>query len=139
MNPIGKLWIVGVALVALPATIWAHHSFSMFDMLTNVTLEGMIRELQWTNPHVWVQILVKDASGREVEWSIEGGSPNMLSRAGWTRHALQAGDKAIVVIHPLKETGPNPLARGGGLVSVKVNGKLIIVGQNAESAATQSQ
>ncbi len=116
---IGLQCVMG-ALVVFPATTWAHHSFSMFDMATNVTLEGTIREVQWTNPHIWIQVLVKDAGGREVEWSIEGGSPNMLGRAGWTRHSLKAGDKATVVIHPLKQTGPNPNARGGGLVSVNV-------------------
>jgi len=64
-----------------------------------------------------VQIVVKDPSGKEVEWSIEGGSPNGLSRNGWKRTSLKPGDKAIVVIHPLKD-GTN----GGSLVTVTVNG-----------------
>ncbi|HTI67511.1 MAG TPA: DUF6152 family protein [Caulobacteraceae bacterium] len=108
--------VVGAALAATPAL--AHHSFAMFDNQKNVTIEGAIKEFQWTNPHSWVQVLVKDpATGREVEWSIEGGSPNGLARNGWKRTSLKAGDRAVVVIHPLKDG-----AAGGSLVSVSVNG-----------------
>jgi hypothetical protein len=98
----------------------AHHSFAMFDSQKTITLEGTIKEFQWTNPHTWIQLLVQDASGKEVEWSIEGGSVNGLARAGWKRTLLKAGDKATVVIHPLKDGNP-----GGSLVTVTVNGQVI--------------
>ena len=95
----------------------AHHSGAMFDQAKTVALDGTIKEFQWTNPHSWVQILVKDASGKEVEWSIEGGSPNGLIRTGWKPTSLKPGDKAVIMVHPLKDGGP-----GGGLVSATVNG-----------------
>ena len=121
MNPVitrCSLALAGVAMVSLAAApAFAHHSFAMFDNQKNVTLEGTIKEFQWTNPHSWIQLVVKDASGKEVEWSIEGGSPNGLSRAGWKRTSLKPGDKATAVIHPLKD-GTN----GGSLVSATVNG-----------------
>jgi hypothetical protein len=104
-----------VALAAAPA--FAHHSFAMFDSAKNVTLEGTIKEFQWTNPHSWVQIVVKDASGKDVEWSIEGGSPNGLARQGWKRTSLKPGDKAVLVMHPLKDG-----TAGGSLVTVSVGG-----------------
>lgn len=106
------------ASIAVPA--WAHHSFAMFDNEKEATLEGIIKEFQWTNPHTWIQVLVKDASGKEVEWSIEGGSPNSLGRAGWKRTSIKAGDKATVVIHPLKNGSP-----GGSLMRITVNGQLV--------------
>lgn len=114
---------LGWALLALPAGAVAHHSYSMFDMQKDIRLEGTIKELQWSNPHIWIQMLVKDESGAEVEWTIEGGSPNMLSRYGWSRHSLQPGDTAVAVIHPLKKPGPKANARGGGLASISVNGQ----------------
>jgi hypothetical protein len=115
------LALAGVAVVSLAAApAFAHHSFAMFDNAKNVTLEGTIKEFQWTNPHSWIQIMVKDGSGKEVEYSIEGGSPNGLSRGGWKRTSLKPGDKATVVIHPLKD-GTN----GGSLVTVTVNGQQI--------------
>jgi Family of unknown function (DUF6152) len=105
---------------ALIAPVRAHHSFSMFDNETNVTLEGTIKEFQWTNPHTWTQVLVKDAAGKVVEWSIEGGSPNSLSRSGWKRTSIKPGDKAVLVIHPLKDGSP-----GGSLVTISVNGERV--------------
>ena len=113
------LALAGLAAVSTGAApALAHHSFAMFDNQKNVTLDGTIKEFQWTNPHSWIQIVVKDpATGKDVEYSIEGGSPNGLSRAGWKRTSLKPGDKAVLVMHPLKD-GTN----GGSLVSVKVNG-----------------
>ena len=107
------------AAVTLFATVTsAHHSFAMFDQTKETTLTGKLKELQWTNPHIWVQVMAPDpATGKDVEWSIEGGSPNGLSRSGWKRTSLKPGDKAVAVIHPLKD-GTN----GGSLVSVSVNG-----------------
>src|SRR3569623_295186 len=71
------LALAGVAAVALAAApAFAHHSFAMFDNQKNVTLEGTVKGIQWTTPHSWIQLVVKDASGKEVEYSIEGGSPN---------------------------------------------------------------
>jgi hypothetical protein len=104
--------------VVLANVVCAHHSFAMFDQQKETTITGTLKELQWTNPHIWVQVLVKDAAtGKDVEWSIEGGSPNNLSRKGWSRHSMKAGDQVSVVIHPLKN-GEN----GGSLVKVTVNG-----------------
>ncbi|MEJ1965343.1 MAG: DUF6152 family protein [Gammaproteobacteria bacterium] len=110
-----------VLLFALADTASAHHSFAMFDQQKSTTLDGTLKELQWTNPHIWVQVLVKDpATGQDVEWSIEGGSPNNLARKGWSRNSMKAGDKVSVVIHPLKN-GEN----GGSLVKVTVNGQTL--------------
>jgi hypothetical protein len=109
-----------VVLALSMSAALAHHSFAMFDSQKTITLEGTIKEFQWTNPHTWIQLLVRDASGKEVEWSIEGGSVNGLARAGWKRTLLKAGDKATVVIHPLKDGNP-----GGSLVTVTVNGQVI--------------
>ncbi len=103
--------------LASPGAVFAHHSFAMFDNQKSLDLEGTIKEFQWTNPHSWIQLIVKDPSGKDVEWSIEGGSPNGLGRSGWTRMSLKPGDKATIVIHPLKDGTP-----GGSLMSATVNG-----------------
>jgi hypothetical protein len=108
-----------VTVFAMTAS--AHHSFAMFDQTKEVTLDGTLKELQWTNPHIWVQVMAKDpATGKEVEWSIEGGSPNGLSRRGWSRNMMKAGDKLTVVIHPLKNGD-----HGGSLMKLSVNGKTV--------------
>ena len=113
--------ITAIAAVALGASsASAHHSFAMFDNTKNVTIEGTVKEFQWTNPHSWIQVMVKDASGKMVEWSVEGGSPNGLVRDGWTRTSMKPGDKASIVIHPLKDG-----SSGGSLVAATINGTLI--------------
>jgi hypothetical protein len=90
---------------ALP--VQAHHSFAMFDRSKTVTLVGVVKEWQWLNPHSWLQLYVTDASGAVVEWSIEGRSPNVLSRRGWNRNMLKPGDKVTVVAYPLKTGAPS--------------------------------
>ena len=111
--------IVAACLLA-PAsgTVLAHHSFAMFDQEKETKLVGVIKEVQWTNPHIWVQVLVNDASGKAVEWSIEGGSPNGLSHQGWKRTSLKPDDHVEFVIHPLKNG-----EKGGSLMRVSVDGK----------------
>jgi len=98
----------------------AHHAFAMFDTNREVMLDGTVKEFQWTNPHTWVQLLVKDSAGKEVEWSIEGSSPNNLARFGWTRNSLRTGDRVQAVIHPLKDG-----SIGGSLVKITVNGQVV--------------
>jgi hypothetical protein len=117
LSGLALLGALSMSLTAAAPAL-AHHSFAMFDNSKNVTLEGTVKEFQWTNPHSWVQLMVADpATGKEVEWSIEGGSPNGLARQGWKRTSLKPGDKASIVIHPLKDG-----TAGGSLVSVSVNG-----------------
>jgi hypothetical protein len=89
----------------------AHHSFAMFDREKQTTLQGTVRAFQWTNPHIFIQLMVPGAEGRPEEWSIEGASPNMLFRQGWTPTAFKPGDKVTIVINPLKNGG-----RGGNFV-----------------------
>jgi len=88
----------------LPAM--AHHSFSMFDETKVIVLKGEVKEFQWSNPHTWIQLNVADASGKVVEWSIEGGSPNLLARQGWKRNSIKAGDQLEVTVNPLRDGQP---------------------------------
>jgi hypothetical protein len=89
-----------------------HHAFSAFDMGKTTTLAGVVKEFQWINPHSWIQMMVTDASGNAVEWSIEMNSPSSLVRRGWKPKTLKPGDKITLVIHPLRDGRP-----GGSLVS----------------------
>ena len=118
MSKVVLAGVLGVGLLLAAPAASAHHSFAMFDYAKNVTMNGTIKEFQWTNPHAWIQLVVRDpATGKDIEWSIECGSPNMMARQGWKRESLKAGDKVTLVIHPLK-TGQ----MGGSMVSAVVNG-----------------
>lgn len=65
--------------------------------------EGSVKELQWGNPRVWLQVFVPDANGATVEWSFEMGAPGMLTRTGWKSSTLKADDKVTVIMNPLKD------------------------------------
>ena len=106
------LAVVASAAAATPAPSLAHHSFAMFDRNKEMTLVGTIKEFQWTNPHSWIQIVVATPGKQGVEWNVEGGSPNSLSRRGWSRTSLKPGDQVTVKINPLKD-GKN----GGSFVA----------------------
>jgi hypothetical protein len=105
-------WTALASLVLL-APAYAHHSFAMFDSAAEKTLEGTVKEFQWTNPHAWVQLMVTAPDGKVTEWAIECASPNALKRQGWRSTSIKAGDRVTLVIHPLKNGEP-----GGSLVIV---------------------
>lgn len=120
-----SLVVLAAVLTANPAL--AHHSFAMFDQSKKITLQGTVKDFRWNNPHVFIQLLVKNESGGEDDWSIEMTSPEHLARVGWRPGTLKPGDKVTLVIHPmhgnvkggqyLSGTGPN-----GPLIGVPPSG-----------------
>jgi hypothetical protein len=99
-----RSFLVGACSLLLVAGVAAaHHSTAMFDMQHTVTLHGTVTQFDWTNPHTFIWLEVMDPKGTTESYSIEGMSPNYLSRNGWTRHTLKPGDKIGMEIHPLKD------------------------------------
>ena len=92
--------LVLAAAVLLLAGIqaWAHHAFaSEFDVNKPVHLTGTVTKLELVNPHAWIYVDVKDASGKVTGWAFEcGASPNILIRRGFTRASLPIGSEVIV-------------------------------------------
>jgi Family of unknown function (DUF6152) len=100
------LALVGAAALLAGGLARAHHSFSVFDMTTEKALEGDIAEFQWTNPHTWTWLDVKNADGTVTRWGLEGMSPNFLGRRGWSKNTFKPGDHVKVVVAPLKSGEP---------------------------------
>ena len=107
---------------AIPGAAWAHHSFAMFDQKREVSLVGTVHEFQWTNPHAFIEIEIRPAAGGAAEtWSVEMNSPNNLTRQGWKRNSLKAGDKVTCTINPLRDG-----SKGGLFVAVTLpDGKVL--------------
>ena len=74
----------------------------MFDDQHRVKLSGTVRKFQWTNPHCYVQLVVKDDKGKEQEWSLEMAGPMYLYNLGFRPSTLKNGDKLSVTIAPLR-------------------------------------
>jgi hypothetical protein len=105
MNVLRKLLLMGALMMS--GTASAHHSFLMFDLDKEVILQGVVKEFQWTNPHVWLQVMVPDGKGTSTEWSLEMSAPGILLRSGWTRSMLKPNDQVTVLINPLKTGAPS--------------------------------
>jgi len=109
-----RVCVVALATAATFAAanpVWAHHSFTMFDMTKRITLIGSVTSFEWTNPHAYIEIDAPDEKGAVKHWSIELGSPSILMQSGWKFSSIRAGDKVTLIINPLK-SGQN-----GGFLS----------------------
>ena len=89
-------------VVALAASMAAHHSPVMFDRTVTKTIVGTVVKFTWTNPHSAIQLDVANESGGVDRWGVELGSPQSMARNGWRSNIIKAGDKVTVVVNPLK-------------------------------------
>jgi hypothetical protein len=107
---------VFLAFVAGAYPVAAHHSATMFDKEKIVTLEGTVKELHWTNPHVaiFIENAVAKPGVPDGLWVIELTSPGNLVRSGWTRTLIKPGEKVTVAAYPLRDG----TAKGGLLSKI---------------------
>jgi hypothetical protein len=116
-----KVFLAALALAAGTAPASAHHSSAMFDQQKTTTLQGTVRQFFWTNPHCYIQLMVKNAAGQDEEWSLEMTAPMHLQRLGWLKSSLKPGDKITVKIHPMRDG-----SKGGNVLeAIAANGKPI--------------
>jgi hypothetical protein len=87
--------------LAFACTALAHHSSAMFDKETVRQETVTVREFQWANPHIWIQVYIENEDGEREEWSIEGGGPNSLFRAGWRPTTFKPGDVVELKFNPM--------------------------------------
>jgi hypothetical protein len=109
------VWVLAVALALPPLAATAHHAATMFDREQQIELEGTVREFQWTNPHIWIQVQVPNEAGEIEEWSIEGGPPNRLFRSGWRPSTFEPGDEVTIRAFPMRDGGKAGLFIGARL------------------------
>jgi hypothetical protein len=110
----------GAALLGLVAAAYpvaAHHSTTMFDREKFIVLEGTVKELHWTNPHVaiFIENAVAKPGVPDGLWVVELTSPGNLVRSGWTRTLIKPGEKVAVEVHQLRDG-----SKGGGLRKITV-------------------
>jgi hypothetical protein len=120
--------VLGLLLYAVP--MFAHHAFAAeYDKDKPVKVKGVVTKVEWTNPHIWFFVDVKDESGKVTNWGFSGGPPGMLQRRGITKNVLKLGDVVVVEGFQAKDASNNA---SGGNVTFE-NGKKVFAG-SAEDA-----
>ncbi|MGA0933702.1 MAG: DUF6152 family protein [Pseudohongiellaceae bacterium] len=104
--------IIGAVLLLAGLPALAHHSNAMFDQDQVLEMTGTVKEFQFTNPHSWIQVMVANGNGHEIEWSLEWGSPNSLGREGIRPSTFPPGKTVMVRTYPMKDGSPGGLFIG---------------------------
>jgi hypothetical protein len=118
------LLIWGFSLASMP--MLAHHSFmAEFDQRQPVTVEGVVTDVKWQNPHTFFYVDARDGSGKTVNWALETGSPNALMLRGWTRETMKHGDHVSVRAYRAKGDSKLAAARSVTLP----DGRILFGGQ----------
>ena len=87
-----RAFLTGIGLAGAAAPLLAHHGTGMYDMSHPTTVTGVVKRFEWTNPHAYIYLEVKDEKGSAVEWSVEMMALNHLKSYGWARNTVQPGD-----------------------------------------------
>lgn len=91
------------ALLAGAAPAAAHHSATIYDRMRTLTLNGVVRDLQWSNPHGAIDMIATLQNGKPMPWTIEMEGPIVMEREGWSRNSLMPGDRIVARVMPLKD------------------------------------
>jgi hypothetical protein len=98
--------VLCVSSLFLAAAASAHHSTAEFDYTKQLTIQGKVKEVQWTNPHSYIQLLVTGEDGTQTEWSVEIGSPSLNINLGWRKNSVVAGDDVTMLLSPARNGTP---------------------------------
>ena len=102
-----KKLLTAILCLCIPAV--AHHSMAGFDRGQALSMEGVVKNFAWQNPHSWIELDVTGKDGKVVTWNFEMTAPAYLVRAGWKKTSVKPGDKVNIVGNPLKTGEPGAL------------------------------
>ena len=123
------LALLVAVLVLIPVSVAAHHAFAAeFDRAKPVKVSGAVVKVEWTNPHIWIYVDMKEDKGSLTRWQCEGGSPNTLTRQGWSKDSLKQGDQVTIEGFRAKD-GSNTCNSSSVTLA---DGKRLFAGSSAE-------
>ena len=107
--------LVGGALMAAGHAALAHHSFAVFDIEHPLELRGTVQQFKFSSPHTFIVLEVQGDDGSTMIWNLEGASPSIMVRNGWSSQSLKTGDQIKLSVDPLRSGAP-----GGAWIGQKV-------------------
>ncbi len=119
-----RVFVIAAGLLAVSVPAIAHHGVAGYDLTKTITLHGTVTKFDWSNPHCVIHMDAKNASGEVQNWTIELAAPSLLSRMGWTKNAMKAGDEIIADLHPAQNGAPVGIS---GTITFQL--KIVINGQ----------
>jgi Family of unknown function (DUF6152) len=130
MRPTRIVACTFVLLLLSASVAWAHHAFAAeFDINKPIKLQGKVQKMEWINPHAWIHVDVPGTDGVVTTWMIEGGSPNILLRRGFTKESLLPGTEVTVEGYRAKN-GEN--RANGSNITFKDGKRLFLGGSNPD-------
>jgi hypothetical protein len=133
-----SLAFVCCVILAATAPAAAHHSVSAeFDSTKPITFTGTIKQVEWTNPHIYTHVESKDPSGKPVVYRVEGGAPNSLFRRGWRKDTLKHGD--TVTVSGIKAKSPTSMNIGVATITTADGRRIFGQAAGRGEAATPQQ
>ena len=91
------LVVVAAAIVFLSIPVFAHHSTAEYDTTALTTVKGTVTQFEWSNPHAYIYMEVKDDKGKTAKWTAELASLGMLARVNWKRDTVKPGDEITII------------------------------------------
>ncbi|MSO82624.1 MAG: hypothetical protein EXQ53_04940 [Acidobacteria bacterium] len=122
---------LGLVLAGTTVSVSAHHAFAAeFDSKKPVSFKGTVKRVEWVNPHVWIHVDVKKPDGTLEPWAIEGGTPNVLFRRGFTKQSLTAGMEIAIDGYQAKDG----TRRANGRDLTLADGRRLFLGSSGTGA-----
>jgi hypothetical protein len=135
LDKLGTLAAGALVALGLTPSSFAHHSFAAeFDQERPIELDGVVKEMRFSNPHSWIYLTVKTASGEVQEWAIEGAAPNALLRRGFSKSSLPAGTE--VHVRGFQARDRTNRAAGSQII-LKKTGEKLFVGSQGTGAPSE--
>jgi hypothetical protein len=127
--------VFAAVLMSTTVGLHAHHSVSAeFDTTKPITFTGTISRVEWTNPHIYTHVQVKEADGKVSEYRVEGGAPNSLFRQGWRKDSLKTGE--TVTVSGIRSKNQQSTNIGQATITM-ADGRRIFAGTGNRDAAQQ--